>query len=200
MSKKYANKVNASTVIRHFYAPGYSFIMMSYFNTHLSLRFHRYTGKDNVGLSQYDCKNGMTTTVNYEGAAYLYQVAMPILEDMNSEKVINAVLPCNKAALIFEYKPEQDNYMAAYLTIEKNDQSIPFRFKTQQVKVQQNGQMVTKVIQSGLGAFTKTVEGYLISIGADRHLSKLPENFETFQDENQQAFNTTTSDRDYSHW
>jgi hypothetical protein len=50
MSQKYKNKVNVNTVLRSFYSPGFSFITLSYFNMHLSLRFHRYTGKDNVGL------------------------------------------------------------------------------------------------------------------------------------------------------
>jgi hypothetical protein len=60
----------------------------------------------------------MTTTVNYEGASYLYLAAMSILEDRNSEKGMRAVLPCNNAALILECKPDQDNRMTAYLTID----------------------------------------------------------------------------------
>jgi hypothetical protein len=156
------------------------------------LRFYRYYGKNKDGSDQYDLKNGLTTTVNYENAYYLYQAAMYILKDINSEKEIRAVLPCNKADLILACKREQDDQMAVYLTIEKNNQSISFRFKTQQVQVKENGQMVTKVIQSGLGAFAKTIEGYLTGIGADIHLSKLLDNFENSQDEGQQAYNTAT--------
>jgi hypothetical protein len=163
------------------------------------LRFFRYDGKDNADRSHYDLKNGLTTTVNYEGAFYLYQTGMSILNDINSEKEIRGVLPCYKATLIFEYKREQDNQMAVYLTIEKNNQSILFKFMTHPVQVMENGQMVTKVIQSGLGAFVKTVEGYLTGIGADLHLSKLPDNFENSQDENQQGFNRTTADNGYGY-
>jgi hypothetical protein len=194
MSEKYTNRVSINTVIRGFYAPGYSYITLSYFNTHLALRFHRYIGKNNNnGFDQdlYDLPNGMTTTVTYEGASYLYQAAMFILTDINSEKEIRAVIQCNKAALIFEYKPDQDNQMVAYLTIEKNGQSIPFRFKTHSVQIKEHGHSFTKVIQSGLGAFAKTIEGYLASIGADIHLSKLPDNFENSQDEYQQVSDTT---------
>jgi hypothetical protein len=200
MSQKHTNKVIINTVLRNFYSPNYSFITVAYFNTHLSLRFYRYTGKNNNnGFDQdiYDLKNGMTTTVNYEGASYLYQAAMSILKGMNSEKEIRAVLPCNKAALIFEYKSDQDNQMAAYLTIEKNNQSIPFKFKTQQVQIKEHGQTATKVIQSGLGAFAMTVEGYLINIGADLHLSKLPDNLENSQDEDQPVSNTTVENNGY---
>jgi hypothetical protein len=193
MSKGYTNKVNISTVIRSFYAPGYSSMTLTYFNTYLSLRFYQYDGKNDIGLSHYDLKNGMTATVNYEGASFLYLAAMSILEGRNSEKGMRAVLPCNKAALIFEYKSDQDNQMAAYLTIEKNNQSILFKFKTHQVQDNENGQMITRVIQSGLGAFAMMLEGYLTGIGADLHLSKLPDNFENSQDENQQVSNTNTT-------
>jgi hypothetical protein len=112
------------------------------------------------------------------------------------------VLPCNKAALIFEYKPDQGNQMAAYLAIDKNNQSIPFKFKTKEVQVKENGHTVTKVIQSkviqsGLGAFVKTIEGYLTGIGADLHLSKLPDNFENSQDENRQVSDMAIMDNGY---
>jgi hypothetical protein len=124
---------------------------------------------------------------------------MFILKDINPEKEIRAVLQCNKADLIFEYKPDRDSQMAAYLTIEKNNQSISFKFKTQQIQVQEHGQIVTRVIQSGLGAFAKTVEGYLTGIGADLHLSKLLDDFENSQDENQQAPNAATADNGYQY-
>ncbi|MDR1334534.1 MAG: hypothetical protein LBJ71_04935 [Holosporaceae bacterium] len=195
MSQKYIN-----TVLRNFYAPGYSYITVAYFNTNLSLRFYRYIGKHNKnGFDQdiYDLPNGMTTTVNYEGASYLHQAAMSILKDINSEKEIGAVLQCNKAALILECKSDQGNQMAAYLVIEKNNQSIPFKFITHTVQVKENGQTVTKVVQSGLGAFAKTIEGYLIDIGASLHLSKLPDNFENSPDEDQQTSNTTTVNNGY---
>jgi hypothetical protein len=107
------------------------------------------------------------------------------------------VLACNKAALIFECKPE-DNQMAAYLTIEKNGQSIPFKFKTQQVQFKENGQTITRVIQSGLGAFAKMIEGYLVATGSERHLSKLLDNFENSQDGNPQVSNTTTENNGYN--
>jgi hypothetical protein len=59
--------------------------------------------------------------------------------------------------------------------------------------------MVTKVIQSGLGAFVKTVEGYLTGIGTDLHLSKLLDGLENSQDENQQVPNTTTGNNGYGY-
>jgi hypothetical protein len=76
---KHTNKANTSVVIGSFYSPGYSSLTLSYFNTHLSLRFNEYTGKNDKGFSQYDPKNSMTTTVNFEEASYLYQAAITLL-------------------------------------------------------------------------------------------------------------------------
>lgn len=86
------------------------------------------------------------------------------------------VLPCgNNVALILECKPDQDNQMSTYLLISKNNRMIPLRFGTIQYRVKEHGQMVTKVIQSGLGGFVKTLEAYLTGIGANLHLNKLSE-------------------------
>lgn len=71
--------------------------------------------------------------------------------------------------------------MSAYLVIDKNGETILFRFGIHQYKVKQNGQMVTKVIQSGLGVFVKTLNAYLTGIGTDLHLNKLSE--EEFDDQ-----------------
>ena len=81
----------------------------------------------------------MTTTVNPDGASYLYLNAMPIIRDINPENEVKAVLDCYNAALIFEYKRDQDNQMVAYLTIDKNNQSITFRFKTHTYQEKVNG-------------------------------------------------------------
>jgi hypothetical protein len=172
-----------STFMRNFYAPGYSSMTLSFFNWNLSLRFYRYSGKDKDGFDRYDLKNGITTTVNYENASYLHQTAMLILKGINTEKEIKAELPCYNATIILEWKPDHDNQMAAYLSIEKNDQSISFRFRTHTVKVMENGQMVTKVIQSGLGAFAMTLESYLNGTGIDFHLYKMLNDFENSQDD-----------------
>ena len=196
MSKKYKDKINTSTFIRTFYAPGFSSITVSYYGTCLSLRFYQWTGKNNIGFSIYDLKNGMTTTINPDGASYLYLNAMSIIKDINPEKEVTAVLNCNKAALVFEYKRDQDNQMVAYLTIDKNNRAITFRFSTHTCQVKIDGQKVTKIIQSGLGAFAKTLDGYLTGIGADIHLSKLPENYQNSPDDNQQGFNTTENSND----
>lgn len=168
------NNKSTNTYIRTLYSEGFSFLMMSFFKTNLTLNFVPYLGKDNMGRSQYSKTEFLSTTVHYEGAAALYMTAMPILN--GNESQVELVLPCsNQATLIFEYKLNQNNQMGAYLLINKNNETIPFRFGTMQYRVKENGQVITKVIQSGLGAFAETLDGYLTGIGADLHLNKLSE-------------------------
>ena len=100
-----------------------------------------------------------------------------------------AVVPCNHASLIFEYKPDQNKQMSAYLTINKNNHSILFKYPTHTYQVKVDGQLITKVIQSGLGVFFHTIIGYLTAIGADKHLDKLPE-YSRGPKENQQSSDT----------
>ena len=172
----YNNNKPPTTFIRNLYSPGFSSLTMSFFGTNLALSFNQYLGKDHRGIDQYCRKRFLSTSINYEGAALFILTAMSISDGIDSEKQIQAVLPCNNnAALIFEYKPDQNNQWGAYLTINKNNDAITFRFKTHESKVRRNGEMVTEVIQSGVGAFAMTLEGYLKGIGAANHLTKLPE-------------------------
>ena len=130
MGKNNVNTFKTSTFIRSLYSVGFSSLMLSFYKTNLSFGFCRYIGKNNVGFSQYDTKNFVTSTINYEGASLLYQIATSILDGKNADKEINAVLQCNNATLTFEYKPDENNQMTAYLTINKNNQLITFKFNT----------------------------------------------------------------------
>jgi hypothetical protein len=186
-----------TTVIRNLYSPGFSSIVVSFYNYNLSFGFSRYIGKNNAGMSEYE-KSYLTTTVNYEGAALLYQIAMLIIYGKYSENEIKTVLQCNNnATLTFEYKYDQNNQFVAYLTINKNNESISFKFATHTYKVKEDGQIITKVMQSGLGVFAKIIDGYLTATGADRHSDKLPDldkltdDIGEFQGGNQQRFDTT---------
>jgi len=77
--------------------------------------------------------------------------------------------------------------------INKNNESITFRFNIHKYEVKENGQVVTKVIQTGLGVFAKILDGYLTGIGADRHLNKVPDNYENDENGNWIAPPTTVS-------
>ena len=162
----------SNTIIKTLYSEGFSSLMMSYYKYILVLTFNPYIGKNNVGFPQYNIKTFLSTSVNYEEAALFYLTAMSILEGKNADKEISAVLTRNNATLTFEYKPDQNNQMTAYLVINKNNQIIPFRFNTKTYQAQENGQMITKVVQAGLGVFAKTLESYMTGTGITNHLNK----------------------------
>jgi hypothetical protein len=126
-------------------------------------------------MSQYDMKAGQVTTVDFEGAFALYNVSKQIIEGSIQE--VSLSIPCNGAKLTFERKLSTNGSMETVFSISKNNVTIPFVFATIQQQVKQNGQIVTQTIETGLGAFMKTIDGYLTGINADRHLDKLTEDF-----------------------
>ena len=44
---------------------------IKFFNTNLCFSFYPFSSRTNTGLSSYDMKNGLSTTVNFEGAYYV---------------------------------------------------------------------------------------------------------------------------------
>ena len=172
------NYKSANTYIRCLYSQGYSSLMLSFLKTNLVFGFTPYIGKDSTGQSQYCREKFLSTSVNYEGASYFYQTAMLIIKETDPKKQITAKLLCNNnTTLILEYKPDEDNQMSAYLVINKNNDTIKFKFKIYQYQEWEEGQVVTKIIQAGLGLFLKVLEAYLIGTGANNHLNKLSEEF-----------------------
>jgi hypothetical protein len=172
-----------------------AFHAASFFKTNLSLRLIPFVSKDAKGHDRYDYKNGLTTTVNYEGAAALYIVSKWIFNDEIKSREITLTIPSTSGAtLTLDRRPHaingQGEQMETFLSIAKNNVTLRFKFEKHQAKVEENGQMVVKCIESGLGAFAKTVERYLSGTGADRHLSKLPENFNELDDMKRQSSGT----------
>jgi hypothetical protein len=182
-------KQGVSTTVRNIYSDGMSYINIKFYNMALSFSFHKFLNKDSTGRSTYDNQNSLMTTVNWEGAFAIYQLAKEIYEGKNTSPC-TMVIPCaSDASLILERRviPMMNNniqQMETIFSIKKNNEIIPFKFKTIQVQSMENGQPVTKIIESGLGAFAKTIEGYLTGINADRHLDKITESFIKSQESN----------------
>lgn len=176
-------QTNTSTQIRNFYSDGMSYMNVSFFNTNLSFKFHPFIRKNPNGRDEYDLKNGINTTVNFEGAYALYQAANDIINSKINE--INLPIPCAAGAVLtLERKIGQDGNMETIFSISKNNMIIPFKFKTVLYQTKENGQIVTKIIECGLGSFAKTIEGYLTGINSDRHLDKLTDDFIKAQQNN----------------
>ena len=124
------NQKSANTKIQTLYAPGFSYLAMSLYMTKFVFNFVPWLSQDNTGRSQYSKDIHLSTTITPEVVAYFYTQATSIL-DGTAEKEIEAVLPCkNDATLFFQYKPDENNQMSAYLTINKDNKTISFRFPT----------------------------------------------------------------------
>lgn len=180
------NRTTTTTQIRNLYSEGMSYLNIKFFNTNLCFSFYPFVNKDNTGRSTYDMKNGVSTTVNFEGAYALYDTAKNIIDGKITE--CDLPIPCAAGAnLKLERKMGPNGVMETLFSISKNGANISFRFPVVNMQVKtDNGQFMMKSVESGLGAFMKTVEGYLNGINADRHLDKLTDDYvKTVQDNNQ---------------
>lgn len=176
MAENNRANTSTSTQIRNMYSDGVCYLNISFFNTNLSFKFYKFLSKDNVGRSTYDLKNGLSTTVNFEGAAALFVVADDIINGKIQE--CNLPIPCAAGAeLNLERKLSQNGTMETIFSITKNGMTVPFIFNTMSIQVKVNGQVSTKVIETGLEAFKKTIDGYLSGINAERHLNKLTDDY-----------------------
>ena len=172
------NRTSTSTQIRNMYSDGMSYMNIKFYNTNLSFQLYPFTGKDQNGRSKYDMKSGQQTTVNFEGAYALYHAAKDIIDGKVQQTTLS--VPCNGASLVLERKLGMNGQMETVFSISKNNMTIPFKFNTIQQQVNINGQIQSQTIETGLGAFAKTIEGYLTGINSDRHLDKLTEDTYTY--------------------
>ena len=175
-------RTSTSTQIRNMYSDGMSCLNIKFYNTNLSLQLYPFSGKDQSGRSSYDNKNGVMTTVNFEGAFALYQASKDILDGKVQQTQIT--IPCNGASISLERKLGMNGQMDTVFSITKNNATIPFKFNTLQQQVNNNGQIQSYTMEVGLGTFMKTIEGYLTGINADRHLDKLTEEYAKLQENN----------------
>ena len=151
----YQSRMSTSTQIRNMYSEGLSYMNIKFFLTNLSFQLAPFTSKDATGRSNYDQKQGIMTTVNFDGAFALYQTANDIVQGKDAAKGANLSIQCAGGVVItLERKLGQNGQMETMFSITKNNTTIPFRFNTHQVQINENGQMVTKTIEVGLGTFT----------------------------------------------
>lgn len=184
MAQQNNQRTSTSTQIRNMYSDGMSYMNIKFYNTNLSFQLYPFIGKDPNGRSKYDMKNGQQTTVNFEGAYALYQAAKDIIDAKVQQTSLS--VPCNGASLVLERKLGMNGQMETVFSISKNNVTIPFKFNTIQQQVNINGQIQSQTIEIGLGAFMKTIEGYLTGINADRHLDKLTAEYANLQESNKQ--------------
>jgi len=149
--------------LRTLCTPGISYLVLSRFGLYLVLKLVPWTGKDNTGRDQYSKEKFISTTLNPDGAKFFYEVVTSILTGTETGEQFPVVFQCKRdTTLTIEYKDE-NNQMTAYLVGNKNNETIPFRFKTQQIQKWMDGQMVTQVIQADLEEFAMILYNYIQS-------------------------------------
>lgn len=169
-----------NTVIRSLYSPGFASMMLSFYRTNLAVAFTPWISKDKTGRDRYDTKKFVSTTINDESVASLYFLSKSILEGKQCNP-LQYVIDCNNAKLIFEYRPDPNNKMRAYLSIEKDKITIPFEFAVQQYKIKENGRMIIKEVPAGLEVFSQVMAAYLTAVGADRWLNNQQDEYSNTQ-------------------
>lgn len=186
-------RTQTSTQIRNFYCDQ-SCLGMKFYNVNLALQFYRSNGKNQNGRNSYDTKNGEITTVNFEGAYALWKACQDIIDE--KVQTINLTIPAGSGATLTLDRKMINNVYETTLTIQKNGKTIEFKFNTIQQQV--NGQF--KQIESGLGAFQKTIDGYLVEINGSRHLNKLTQIYIEMQEKNKSTntqSNNSYKDKNY---
>ena len=182
------NNKAVSTQIRNLYAKDNNYLAIRYYNTNLSFQIYPFGGKDTNGKTVYDSKASLTTTIGYDYAYVLYRTIDDIINSRIQE--VTLTIPCMQgASIVFERKLSENNIYESSLTVNKNNRSIPFKFITVIQQIKENGVPMSRVIEAGLGTLMMTIAGYLVSIGADRHLDKLLDLYEKRQNENNSTNN-----------
>lgn len=184
-NNNYSQRTQTSTQIRNMYSEGVSYMNIRFFNTNLAFHLYPFMGKDPNGRSQYNMQMGAQTTVNFEGAYALWKAGTDILDGRVQE--ISLVIPCLNDASVAINRSQNNGVYETTFSITKGGNVIPFKFATIPYQVTENGVTVTKYMESGLGSFVKTIEGYLTGINADRHLNKLTDDFAKIQEQNNQS-------------
>jgi hypothetical protein len=173
----YNDKV-PNTQIKILHAPGYSFLILSYFKSYLVFNFVPWLNKDDTGRNIYSKETHLSTSIKTDEAAFFCIQAARILDGKVSGEPIEAIIPCNNGTTItFEYKPDENNQMSAYLIINKNDLTIPFRFPTIEYQEKIDGQLVTTVVQTGLGIFVLILGCYITGYAANHYLDRNNEGY-----------------------
>ena len=177
-----AVKTQTSTQIRNMYSDDMSYMNIKFFNLNLSFQLYPFLEKTQDGRSKYDMKNGLQTTVTYEGAAALFKACQDIIDNKVSELTMS--IECYEATLRLEYKMSATGQYDTVLILSKKNTDIPFKFKTHYYTIKENGQVITKIVPSGLITFAKILDAYMSGINADRHLDKLTDDYANLQNTN----------------
>lgn len=166
-----------STMIRNIYSPDIALLQLKYYNTSISFEFRRFLSKDGTGKSTYD-KAGVWTAIGWEPAYSIFALCHDICIGKEAAQGCLLTIPgAQNATLTLERKAAADGKMETWFSINKDNNIIQFKFQTRPYQVMENGQMVTKVREEGLGVFGDILHSYLTGTNSDRHLDKMTDDY-----------------------
>jgi hypothetical protein len=157
------------------YSEGLSYMNIKFYNMTLSFSLQPFVSKDPTGKSLYNQQEALMTTVGWAGASAFWKLGMDIIEGKISKGSVT--IPCMQGASLTLEKKLGANGPETFFTISKNGKIVSFRFETHQSVVEENGQMIPKIIETGLIAFVKTINSYLEGTNTDRHLDKFTDDY-----------------------
>ncbi len=151
------------------YAPGYSNLSFCFYKEYLTLNFMPYVGTEKNGKDNYDFQGHLSTSINFKGAAALFFLMKAII--MGEENAMEMNLPQHSNTILrFEYRAEEQQQMAAYLTIIKNKREIVFKFAQSEYYVYNRGHKEKKILHTGLYQFVKGLSCYINAPTTDSNL------------------------------
>ena len=161
----YENK-SSNIYIQQLHSWGFSCLTLSYYLSGLVLKLVPFTGVDRRGFARYSDDIFASTSIDRNGAALLISHIVPVLSGKDLEKAVQVVIPCRSdKAVSFEYRPDEERQMSAYLSVSDREKTIPFKFTSNRQTVYEDGKQVTKVEHIDLPIFLQVLEGYSPSNG-----------------------------------
>lgn len=200
MPQNQSKQMHVSTQIRNFYSNGIAYMNTKFYNMQFMITLYPFSGKDQNGLSKYDANTSVSSTIGPDGAFGLYYVGNKIIEGSVDEIKLN--IPCYNGEMILERKQGQNGYETT-LYITKNNMTLRFVFPVMQSTITENGVTKQITVETGLGGFLKTLDGYLTGINADRHLDKLTEEYSKLMGNNNndnQQWNNQQSNKRFNNY
>lgn len=137
-----------------------SYLEIGLFYPNLSLSIGGY----NKETGHHDNSNAHTTTITHEEACILRNITKLIANGLDSSE-LEVIIPCNSGDTVsLVFKAEQDDYISAYLGLDKNGQKLSFKFPTRTYQMKERGKTNTVLLQAGLESFSGVLDGFITTI------------------------------------
>jgi len=138
------------------------------------MRIYPFQNYQENGLSKFS-RDSIFINLSVEDAYTLYAFCKGILDKKITEGELS-IKSFNGSVMLVQ-RVQVEGVYETLITASETDHSVKFLFATREFKKKENGNEVTERIDSQLGAFVKTIEGYLTGINSERHLNKFTDDY-----------------------